>query len=311
MNWSARDAAIAARRPTAWRCVRSKTPFGRKRAIDQSSCNKDFTCLDGFCPSFVTVRGGTLRKAAKPETASGGDPAAGLPIPAAAGFDVACNVLLGGIGGTGVITVGALLGVAAHLDGLAVSVLDQTGLAQKNGAVGSHVRIARSAGHLAATRIGAGMTDVLLGFDMITAASREMISTLSRDRSHAVVNSHLVPLASFAEQPDMSIDGGGYRDAISAQIGAERATMLNATHLAERIIGRYDHVQHLHGRLCAPKGISPGFTRRAAAGGPPQRRRGGGQPQGARLGTGRRRGPAPGAGTGRRRTGCPAARDRR
>ena len=214
-----------------------ETPFGRKRAIDQSSCNKDFTCLDGFCPSFVTVRGGTLRKAAKPETASGGDPAAGLPIPAAAGFDVTCNVLLGGIGGTGVITVGALLGVAAHLDGLAVSVLDQTGLAQKNGAVGSHVRIARSVEHLAATRIGAGMTDVLLGFDMITAASQEMISTLSRDRSHAVVNSHLVPLASFAEQPDMSIDGGGYRDAISAQIGAERATMLNATHLAERIMG--------------------------------------------------------------------------
>ncbi len=214
-----------------------ETPFGRKRAIDQSSCNKDFTCLDGFCPSFVTVRGGTLRKAAKPETASGDDPAAGLPLPAIAGFDVSCNVLLGGIGGTGVITVGALLGVAAHLDGLAVSVLDQTGLAQKNGAVGSHVRIARSVGHLAATRIGAGMTDVLLGFDMITAASQEMISTLSRDRSHAVVNSHLVPLASFAEQPDMSIDGGGYRDAISAQIGAERATMLNTTHLAERIMG--------------------------------------------------------------------------
>src|SRR5262249_21616418 len=119
-------------------CVSVKpleTELGRKRQIDQSNCNKDFSCLKGFCPSFVTVHGGSLRKA-KPSPASiAGDPFAALPLPAAAPLGEPYGILVTGIGGTGVITIGALLGMAAHLEGKGCSVLDFTGLAQKNGAV--------------------------------------------------------------------------------------------------------------------------------------------------------------------------------
>ena len=122
-----------------------ETEFGRKRRIDQSNCNKDFSCIEGFCPSFVTVHGGKLRKADR----TAADPSAlfaDLPMPATPALDGAYNILVTGIGGTGVITIGALLGMAAHVEGLACSTLDFTGLSQKNGAVMSHVRIAPAAG---------------------------------------------------------------------------------------------------------------------------------------------------------------------
>jgi len=214
------------------------TPFGRKRRIDQSSCNKDFSCLDGFCPSFVTVTGGTLKRSAKPETAtSEADPAAGLPAPTLAPIDGSYNILLAGIGGTGVITISALLGTAAHIEGRSVTVLDETGLSQKNGAVGSHIRIAAEPGQNVATRIGAGLTDLLLGFDMIAAAGKGPLGTLSAGRSRAVINDHLVPLAAFAENPEMNIGQDGYRDAITAIIGTENATLLDATRIAEKLLG--------------------------------------------------------------------------
>ena len=129
-----------------------ETEFGRKRRIDQSNCNKDFSCIEGFCPSFVTVHGGKLRKADR----TAADPSAlfaDLPVPAVPALDGAYNILVTGIGGTGVITIGALLGMAAHVEGLACSTLDFTGLSQKNGAVMSHVRIAPSADDLANVRI--------------------------------------------------------------------------------------------------------------------------------------------------------------
>src|SRR5262249_12484722 len=138
-----------------------ESEFGRKRTIDQSSCNKDFSCVKGFCPSFVTVEGGALRK---PKRAAAGD-FQPLLEPAAVSAEEPYGILVTGIGGTGVVTIGALLGMAAHLEGKGVSVLDMTGLAQKNGAVVSHVRIANAPDQLHATRIAAGEAKLLLACD--------------------------------------------------------------------------------------------------------------------------------------------------
>ena len=138
-----------------------ETEFGRKRQIDQSSCNKDFSCVEGFCPSFVTVHGGRPKRAERSVIVAHGlyD---GLPIPPQRRLDEPYNILIAGIGGTGVITIGALLGMAAHLEGRGCSALDFTGLAQKNGAVMSHVRIAANPEDISAVRIAAGGADLIL-----------------------------------------------------------------------------------------------------------------------------------------------------
>src|SRR4029434_2590056 len=139
-----------------------ETPLGRKRMIDQSSCNKDYSCVKGFCPSFVTVEGGALRKPAKRSDAA----PTGLPSPVLPSLDTRCNVVVTGVGGTGVVTIGALMGMAAHLEGKGVLVLDMAGLAQKGGAVMSHVRVAASPAGLHAARVAARPADVRAGGDV-------------------------------------------------------------------------------------------------------------------------------------------------
>jgi len=212
------------------------TDLGRKRVIDQSSCNKDYTCAEGFCPSFVTVHGGSIRRAEPPKLA-GNDPALELPLPERAPIAQSYNILLTGIGGTGVITAGALLGTAASIDGMACSVLDQTGLSQKNGAVMSHVRLSDDTEQVFGTRVGTGMSDLILGFDMVVAAGKGAVNTMSGERTTAVINDHLVPLAAFAERPDMPLSAGGYTDVIRARIGDSRTDFVNATQLATRLMG--------------------------------------------------------------------------
>ncbi|MFI4994497.1 MAG: indolepyruvate ferredoxin oxidoreductase family protein [Hyphomicrobiales bacterium] len=179
-----------------------ETEFGRKRIVNQSSCNADLSCVKGFCPSFVTVEGGRPRKG-RP-VASGEPMFAGLPRPALRPLGHTYNVLLAGIGGTGVITISAILAEAAHLDGRGVLVLDQTGLAQKNGAVLSHIRIAETPDDLSSVRIGIGEADLLLGFDVVVAASSAALSTCAAGRTQAVINGHLAPTASFVK--DNTID---------------------------------------------------------------------------------------------------------
>ena len=142
-SWSAKAAATAASKSNCVSVAPVETEFGRKRTIDQSSCNKDYSCVKGFCPSFVTVEGGALRKPAK---ADAGELRRRCPSPCRPSADEPYGILVTGIGGTGVVTIGALLGMAAHLEGKGCTVLDMTGLAQKNGAVVSHVRIAADAG---------------------------------------------------------------------------------------------------------------------------------------------------------------------
>jgi indolepyruvate ferredoxin oxidoreductase len=213
-----------------------ETEFGRKRRIDQSNCNKDFSCIEGFCPSFVTVHGGKLRKADR----AAADPSAlfaDLPAPAIPALDGAYNILVTGIGGTGVITIGALLGMAAHVEGLACSTLDFTGLSQKNGAVMSHVRIAPSADDLANVRIGPGSANLILGCDIVVATSVTALSRAERGVTRAVVNADLLPTASFVIDPDIDFEAGTMREALNEAVSAADLDILDANGLATALMG--------------------------------------------------------------------------
>ena len=214
-----------------------ETPFGRKRHINQSACNKDFSCIKGFCPSFVTVSGAVPRRAQAASSADLDQAAAALPDPDTAQAEGGYNILITGIGGTGVITVGALLGMAAHLEGKGVTVLDFTGIAQKNGAVLSHIRIAPTPEDLHAVRIAAGGADLLLGADMVVAASPDALGKLSRGGTQAIVNSHLAPTADFTLDPDTEFHGEELRHMIREGAGDNRTEFIDATGLATALMG--------------------------------------------------------------------------
>ncbi|MCP4004167.1 MAG: indolepyruvate ferredoxin oxidoreductase family protein [bacterium] len=215
-----------------------ETEFGRKRTIHQSSCNKDFSCLKGYCPSFVTVSGGRLRKQALIATDTGEDSVfANLPDSSVASCSKPFNVLITGIGGTGVVTVGALLNMAAHLEGKGCSGLDVTGLAQKNGPVTSHVRIAQDPDDLHATRISSASADLLLGCDIVVAAGIEGLSKLSSERTVAVVNERVAPTSDFTSNPDMDLSATGMKDAIRLAVGHDAAHFVSASELATELLG--------------------------------------------------------------------------
>jgi indolepyruvate ferredoxin oxidoreductase len=212
-----------------------ETEFGRKRRINQSSCNKDYSCLKGYCPSFASVIGGRVRRA---EAGVDADPAAllaGLPDPPVADAERPFEILVGGIGGSGVVTVGALLGMAAHLEGMGASTLDVTGLAQKNGPVTSHVRIARDPEALHATRIAEGRADLVLGCDIVVCSGAEALSKMSKERTSAVVNTHVAPPSDFATHPDLDLSPRGMQTAIAAS--AREAHFVDATRLATALLG--------------------------------------------------------------------------
>ncbi|MCE2989013.1 MAG: indolepyruvate ferredoxin oxidoreductase family protein [Nitrosomonadaceae bacterium] len=181
-----------------------ETEFGRKRGIDQSSCNKDFSCVKGFCPSFVTVEGGQLRKK-KPVVQ---EVFAALPEPTLPSLDKPWGILVTGVGGTGVVTIGALLGMAAHLENKGVAVLDMTGLAQKGGSVYTHVRIAQQPEHIHAVRIAAGEANALLGCDMIVSTSDEAIAKMQKSLTRGVVNADVSTTGEFTKKPDLHIPVG-------------------------------------------------------------------------------------------------------
>src|SRR4051812_44670464 len=154
-----------------------ETEFGRKRAINQSTCNKDFSCVTGFCPSFVTVEGGQLKRGKQAPKGEVGDDFPSLPEPTPPSLDTPCNALVTGIGGTGVVTIGQILAMAGHLEGKGVSVLDMSGLAQKGGPVMSHVKIARTPEELHAARIGTGSASLVIGCDLVVTASADALAT--------------------------------------------------------------------------------------------------------------------------------------
>ncbi len=208
-----------------------ETEFGRKRTIDQSSCNKDYSCLKGFCPSFVTVEGGELRRPAVRSQAGRRK----LPEPDPPAVKDPYGILITGVGGTGVVTIGALLGVAAHLEGKGVSVLDMAGLAQKYGAVISHVRIAANPDDIHAVRIAAGEARLVLGCDLVVAASFDSRAKMTPGTTRAVINSHESPTGDFTRQPDMRFPGSELRRLIAGAAG--RAEFIDASSLATALLG--------------------------------------------------------------------------
>ena len=207
------------------------TEFGRKRAIDQASSNKDMSCVDGFCPSFVTVHGGTPRKSAAIDM----DFRIDLPEPALPRLDAPYGILITGIGGTGVVTVGGLLAMAAHLEGKGCTVLDMTGLAQKGGAVVSHVRIGRHAEDIHAARLSDGGAHALIACDLVVAASAEAQIKLRAGVTRAVINSHHTITGDFTRDPDMKFPKSELEETVASAVG--RADFHDATRLARALTG--------------------------------------------------------------------------
>jgi indolepyruvate ferredoxin oxidoreductase len=210
-----------------------ETEFGRKRTIDQSSCNKDYSCVNGFCPSFVTVEGGKLRKPAKVD--AGDFPA--MPDPTLPSTSTPYGIVVTGIGGTGVVTIGALLGMAAHLEGKGCSVLDMTGLAQKNGSVVSHIRIGDKPEDMYATRIAAGEARAVLACDIITGVGDEQVAKMQKGTTRALVNTALVMPADFTRKPDLVFPRGSMEQEIKDAVGPGDAEFLDATRLATALMG--------------------------------------------------------------------------
>ncbi len=215
--------------------IPKKTPLGRKRQIEQSSCNKDYSCVEGFCPSFVSVVGGSLRKP-KPnsDTSVLADP---LPDPTLPPIDQPWNTVVAGVGGTGVLTIASLVAMAAHIEGKGCATMNQTGLAQKFGAVTSHVRVAATQDDIKAVRIPAGEADLMIDCDMVVTATYEALGKAAKTRTHAIINDAEQPTAAFVLDPDGKFPGQGMRDKITAEVGEEAIAFVNATEIATRLLG--------------------------------------------------------------------------
>ncbi len=216
-----------------------ETEYGRKRQIDQSSCNKDYSCVKGFCPSFVTVTGGNLRKP-QPAVAKGTDSVSvdDLPEPVQPGCAEPYGILVTGVGGTGVVTIGALLGMAAHLEGKGCAVLDQAGLAQKGGAVTSHIRIAERPEAIHAVRVAAGGAKVVLGCDLVVAAGGDALSKMAANQTRAIINAHELITADFTSKPDFRIPTADLlADIVKACGGKDQVDAPDATRIATGLMG--------------------------------------------------------------------------
>lgn len=213
------------------------TPYGRKRRIDQSSCNKDYSCAEGFCPSFVSVVGGIPRKVAA--TRQVPDKLRLLPEPVlpALAEGGTYGILITGIGGTGVVTISALLTMAAHMEGKAFSTIDQFGMAQKGGAVSSHVRLALRQDDIQSARLSSGTADLILGCDSLVTASELGLSAIDPGRSHVLVNNHQAITGQFAMDPNLTFPKDDVEMRIEAESGPGKSIFLNATRLATSLLG--------------------------------------------------------------------------
>jgi indolepyruvate ferredoxin oxidoreductase len=212
-----------------------ETEFGRKRAINQSSCNKDYSCVNGFCPSFVTIEGGGLKK--RKAAQSKNDELEDLPLPRIPAISHPYGILITGVGGTGVVTIGALIGTAAHIEGKGVTVLDMTGLAQKGGAVFSHVRIGNKPEDIHAVRIAAGEADLVLGCDLVVAASDDAIAKMQTGVTRAVINHSMTPTAEFTRNADLQFPIADMVATIQEEVTPANADFIDAAGLATGLMG--------------------------------------------------------------------------
>ena len=213
-----------------------ETEFGRKRRINQNSCNKDFSCVKGFCPSFVTVEGGQLRK---PQRQKKGDLAAlpPLPEPALPVAESAWGIVVAGVGGTGVITIGQILGMAAHLEGKGVVTQDAAGLAQKGGATWSHIQIANRPEAIFTTKVDTAQADLVIACDPLVAAQRPTLATMQPGRTWVALNRHGTPTASLVRNPDWQFPEAGCDGALEQAVGAQGLGAFDAEQAATELLG--------------------------------------------------------------------------
>lgn len=224
-----------------------ETEFGRKRQINQSTCNKDFSCVKGFCPSFVTVEGGQLKKKAKSDNKLNpfDDAALGvLPLPIIPLLDGSdgrtgrvWGIVIAGVGGTGVITIGQLLGMAAHLEGKGIVTQDAAGLAQKGGSTWSHVLISQQPSDICTTRVGMASADLIIGCDPIVAAHKETMLRMVEGKTHVALNAHSAPTAAFVHDGNWQNPGSACQAEINKAVGAAQVGAFNADSAATKLMG--------------------------------------------------------------------------
>ena len=213
-----------------------ETEFGRKRRINQNSCNKDFSCVKGFCPSFVTVEGGQLKK---PKKEQRGDLSAlpPLPEPVLPVAESAWGIVVAGVGGTGVITIGQVLGMAAHLEGKGVVTQDAGGLAQKGGATWSHIQIANRPDAIHTTKVDIARADLVIACDPIVGANKATLATMQTGRTFVALNSHGAPTAGFVHNPNWQFPAGNCDTALTAAVGADGLGAFDAEQAASQLLG--------------------------------------------------------------------------
>jgi indolepyruvate ferredoxin oxidoreductase len=212
-----------------------ETEFGRKRTINQSTCNKDTSCLKGFCPSFVTVEGGKLKGKAK--AAAPSPYGAELPEPVLPAAQGAWGIVVAGVGGTGVITIGQLLGMAAHIEGKGIVTQDAAGLAQKGGATWSHVLIADRADDIRTTRVSMAGADLVIGCDPIVTAGKETVLRMREGRTHVALNAHSAPTAAFVKNANWVNPADACAAEIVHAVGAQAVSAFNADAAATKLMG--------------------------------------------------------------------------
>jgi indolepyruvate ferredoxin oxidoreductase len=213
-----------------------ETEFGRKRAINQSTCNKDTSCLKGFCPSFVTVEGGQLKKKAKGQALSPVD-AGSVPEPAAPAIRGSYGIVVAGVGGTGVITIGQLLGMAAHIEGKGIVTQDAAGLAQKGGATWSHVLIGEHPDDIRTTRVSMAAADLVIGCDPIVTAGKETVLRMREGRTKVALNSHGTPTAAFVKNGNWANPADACAAEIAKAVGQRAVLTFNSDAASTRLMG--------------------------------------------------------------------------
>jgi indolepyruvate ferredoxin oxidoreductase len=216
-----------------------ETEFGRKRRINQNTCNKDYSCVKGFCPSFVTVEGGQMKSAKKKAEPGRPDPFAlpAIPEPALPLAETPWGIVVAGVGGTGVITIGQLLGMAAHLEGKGIVTQDSAGLAQKGGATWSHIQIANRMDAINTTKVGTAEADLVIGCDPIVAANKATLAAMREGRTYVALNTHGSPTAAFVKNPDWQFPAGNCEAAIAAAVGAPLLGEIDADAIAVQLVG--------------------------------------------------------------------------
>jgi indolepyruvate ferredoxin oxidoreductase len=215
-----------------------ETDFGRKRQINQNSCNKDYSCVKGFCPSFITVEGGELKKPKKDKRISPFDPGLrSVPMPQIPDPDKAWGIVVAGVGGTGVITIGQLLGMAAHLEGKGVITQDAAGLAQKGGATWSHIQIANSADAIHCTKVGTAEADLVIACDSIVAANKTTLAVMREGRTFVALNTHGSPTAALVNDANWAYPGAACESAVGKAVGQAHLGMFDAEEVAVKLLG--------------------------------------------------------------------------